>query len=98
MASILVGYTKNNRKEKIMKKKQVKASAKKSKNGETKYGKLRALLLSGKKVFSVEEMMKASGFDQNNLRVAMSILQNPKRTKEPIKSEYDREKKSYSLK
>ena len=83
-----------------MKKKSVKKTAEVSvkKSGETKYGKLRALLSSGKKVFPVAELTKTSGFDENNVRVAMNILQNPKRTKEPIKSEYDKEKKTYSLK
>ena len=83
--------------------KEAKKSAKEAKkevkvqkpNG--KCARLRTLLTSGKKIFSMEEMMKASGFDQNNVRVAMNILQNPKRTKEIIEAEYNKEKKTYTL-
>jgi len=92
-------------------KKEVKKSAKETKkevprkiskvqkpapNG--KCARLRTLLTSGKKIFSVEELMKISGFDQNNVRVAMNILRNKNRTKETIESVYDKEKKNYSLK
>jgi hypothetical protein len=56
-----------------MKKKQVKRTAKAKKNGEGKYARLRALLLSGKKTFTAEEMMKESGFDERNLKTALNI-------------------------
>jgi len=62
-----------------------------------KCAKLRALLASGEKTFTVVQMMKASGFDERNVRTAMSILRNPKRTKEIIEAEYDKEKKTYTL-
>jgi len=64
---------------------------------EGKCAKLRALLASGEKTFTVAQMMKASGFDERNVRTAMSILRNPKRTKETIEAEYDRGKKTYTL-
>jgi hypothetical protein len=58
-----------------MKKKRVKKTAKAApkKNGEGKYARLRALLLSGKKTFTAEEMMQASGFDERNLKTALTI-------------------------
>ena len=82
-----------------MKKKRVKKTAKAApkKNGEGKYARLRALLLSGKKTFAAEEMMQASGFDERNLKTALTILRNPKRTKDLIITRFDAEKKFYVL-
>ena len=80
-----------------MKKRQVKKTAKAKKNGEGKYARLRALLLSGKKTFTAEEMMQASGFDERNLKTALTILRNPERTKDLIITRFDAEKKLYIL-
>jgi len=81
------------------KKKAAKKPAKKpaEPKGETKYGRLRALLTSGRKTFAMDELVKESGFDEANVRVAMSILKNSKRTRSPILSDYDREKKVYVI-
>lgn len=76
-----------------MKKKRVKRTAKaiKTKNGEGKYARLRALLLSEKKTFAAEEMMQVSGFDERNLKTTLMILKNPKRTKDLIITRFDAE-------
>jgi hypothetical protein len=76
-----------------MKKKRVKKTAKaiRPKNGEGKYARLRALLLSGKKTFAAEEMMQAARIDERTLKTALTILKNPKRTKDLIITDLDAE-------
>jgi hypothetical protein len=54
-------------------------------------------LFSEKKTHTAKELMKESGFDKTNLRTAMSILKNPKRTKELLRTDYDRKTEAYTL-
>ncbi len=63
----------------------------------TKVGRIREAF-STKKSYTVDELMKLSGFDERNLRTAMTILRNPKRTKILLETEYDREKKTFTVK
>lgn len=46
----------------------------------SKVGIIRAMFAE-KASWTVQELMDRSGFDANNVRVAMTILRNPKRTK-----------------
>lgn len=54
-------------------------------------------LFSEKKVHTAKELMEESGFDKTNLRTAMSILKNSKRTKELLRTDYDRKTEAYTL-
>lgn len=60
---------------------------------EGKFFHLRQALGSGKE-WTPESLMKASGFDAQNLRVALSILRNPRRTPKDrmIDTEFDKDK------
>ena len=44
-----------------------------------------------------EEIMAKTGWDKNNVQVAMNILKNPKRTKVPLTTFYDKRNKSFTL-
>jgi hypothetical protein len=44
-----------------------------------------------------EEIMRRTGFDAKNAHAAMNVLKNPKRTKDPLNFEYDRENQTYKL-
>jgi len=52
---------------------------------ETKVGRLRASLAEGPK--TAAQLLEATGYDLRNLRTAIQILGNPKRTKEPVEIE-----------
>ena len=62
----------------------------------SKFGKLREMFKQ-KKSWTAKELMKRSGFDAQNLKTAMSILRNPKRSKVLLVTDYDREKQTYTL-
>ncbi len=56
---------------------------------ESKFGKLRAALLSGK-AHSVEDLMKISGFDKRNVATALYIIaKRPPKGTDPILTEKD---------
>jgi len=52
-----------------------------------------------KVVWTRDELLKRTGYDKNNLTVALAILRNPKRTKEDqiLRVKYDRVSKTYLL-
>ncbi len=82
-------------KAKTQKKANKKAEKKiEKKPAETKFGKLRAALMA-KRENSVDELMRISGFDLSNLKTAISILRNPKRSKNILDTTFDKEKKVY---
>ncbi len=74
--------------------KKIEAKATRKPTGETKFGKLRAAL-TARKESTAEELMKATGFDARNLKTAISILRNPKRSKNILDTTFDRERKVY---
>ncbi len=70
----------------------------KSKNeGISKIQKIRNMFAE-RDSWTVSELVKKSGHDEPNVRTTMSILKNPKRSKEPLITNYDKEKKIYSIK
>ncbi len=50
-----------------------------------------------KKSWPLEEIVERSGFDEKNVKTCLSILRNPKRTKELLITRLDREKKLYTV-
>jgi len=54
-------------------------------------------MFAEKKNWSVQEIMKRSGFDRNNTKTAMSILRNKNRTKDLLTTDYDKEKEIFTL-
>ena len=44
-----------------------------------------------------EEISEKSGYDWRNTHTAMSILKNPKRTRDPLPTVYDRATRTYTL-
>lgn len=58
---------------------------------------IRELLDNKKGVITRDEIMEATGCDERNAAVAMSILKNPGRTKEPIDWLYHRGTRTYYL-
>jgi len=44
-----------------------------------------------------DEVMVHTGWDVKNAHVAMSILKNPKKTKTPLVTVYDRKRKVFTL-
>jgi len=65
-------------------------------NPNSKMGKIRAAFAE-KKNWTLKDLMKRSNFDKANLMCAMSIFKNPKRTKELLVTDYDRETETYTL-
>lgn len=74
-----------------------KSKAKSRKGGISKSQKIRKMFTE-KESWTVAELVKRSGFDERNVRTAMSIFKNPKRTKDPLVTNYDPETKAYMLK
>jgi hypothetical protein len=66
---------------------------------QSKVGIIRGMFAE-KPSWTVEELMARSGFDANNVRVAMTILRNPKRTKPEnlLVTSYDKEAGTYTTK
>jgi len=62
----------------------------------TKSGRLREYFLMNESG-SVSDLVAFTGFDEKNLRTAVSILANPGRTKYPIVIQYDSDNKIYKL-
>ncbi len=48
--------------------------------------------------WSMDEIVERSGFDERNVKTCLSILRDPKRSKELLVTNYDRETKTYTLK
>jgi len=65
--------------------------------GKVSYQTILRDLFTKKKKVTKDAIMKALGCDSKNAAVAVSILRNPKRTKEPMKIQYDRKTETYSL-
>jgi hypothetical protein len=65
-------------------------------NGNTKVSKIRSLFAKQNSATD-QELIDKSGFDKRNLSVAMNILKNPKRTKNPLYTFYDKMTKTYTL-
>ncbi len=62
----------------------------------TKFQRIRDFFAKNKSG-TIEELMKASGFDERNVKTAMSILRNPNRTKNNLLvTTYDREKRTFT--
>ena len=57
--------------------------------------KIRAAMTAGKGIVSREVLMEATGADSKNLSVAVSILKNPARQKEPMLVQYIRKLGTY---
>lgn len=79
-----------------MKKKQ-KKSAKETPKEISKFQKVRDMFKE-RKSWTVEEIVERSGFDERNAKTCLSILKNPKRSKELLITHFDREKKVYTVK
>jgi len=62
----------------------------------TKTSKIRELFAT-KKSATLQEIMDYCGHDRHNTQSMMAILKNPKRTKDLLVTEYDRETKTYTL-
>jgi hypothetical protein len=54
-------------------------------------------MFSIKDTWTREELAKRSGFDRNNISVALSILKNPKRTKDLLITKYNPGTRAYTL-
>ena len=63
----------------------------------SKFQKVRKMF-GEKNSWTVDEIVKRSGFDERNARTCISILKNPERTKNLLMTEYDRETRTYTLK
>ncbi len=62
----------------------------------TKFQRIRDFFAKNK-VGTIEELMSASGFDERNVKTAMSILRNPNRTKNNLLvTTWDREKRTFT--
>jgi len=57
---------------------------------------IRDLLLSKGQVH-IDELIAASGHDRKNVHATVGVLRNPKKTKDPLDVQYDRETKIFSL-
>jgi transposase len=79
-----------------MKKKQ-KKSAKGTPKEISKIQKVRDVFKE-RKSWTLEEIVERSGFDERNVKTCLSILRNPKRSKEFLITHLDREKKLYTMK
>ena len=75
----------------------IKPPAKPKKRRLTKSQRLRNCF-DERKIWTIDELVKESGFDEQNVRVALSILKNPARTKKTLVTVYDRKDKTYTLK
>ncbi len=76
----------------------MKKSKAKSKRGPISKIQMIRNMFAEKNSWTVSELVKKSGYDESNMRAAMSILKDPKRSKELLITEYDKEKKIYSIK
>ena len=54
-------------------------------------------MFNTKDTWTREELAKKSGYDTRNLSTAMSILKNPKRTKDLLITKYDPSTRAYTL-
>ncbi len=75
-----------------MKKKQ-----KRPAKGTTKVQKVRDMFKE-RRSWTVEEIVERSGFDERNAKTCLSILKNPRRSKELLITHFDGEKKVYTAK
>jgi len=81
---------------KTEKKQAVKVEVKKEQKPVTKFGKVREFF-SKNKSGTLDVLMKVSGFDERNMKMAMSILRNPRRSKNNLLvTTYDREKRTFT--
>jgi hypothetical protein len=88
-------------KEKSKTKKKEKRVAEKKEQGPkkvSKFGIIREMFVE-KKSWTLDEIVKRSGFDQQNVMTAMSILRNPTRTgaDKMLTTDYDRATKTFTL-
>jgi hypothetical protein len=78
------------------KKEAAKVAEKKEQKPVTKFQKVRDFFAKNQ-VGTLDVLTKVSGFDERNVKTAMSILRNPKRTKTNLLvTTYDREKRTFT--
>ena len=73
---------------------------KKQKNPAKEISKIQKVrdMFKERKSWTLQEIAERSGFDERNAKTCLSILRNPKRSKEPLITHLDREKKLYTVK
>ena len=62
----------------------------------TKLSIIRDLLVAKQQVH-IDELAAASGHDRKNVQAAVGVLRNPKKTKNPLDVQYDRETRVFTL-
>jgi len=74
----------------------MKKKSKRPAKGVSKFQKARDMFRE-KKSWTLDEIVQRSGFDERNAKTCLSILKNPKRTKDPLVTHFDKEKRLYAV-